>query len=256
MLNKLLTVMFYTTKEILKSRVLLNTLFIGIGLFVVTYVAYSFTYGEPARIALDFGLGSLTLSSVSIAIFMGVGLLSNEIESRTVYMVISRPIPRSVFLLGKIMGLSLILILNIIILSAISLILYFLIGGSYQGLISWTIFFIGIEAVLMLVVVCFFSLITSKVLSVILSIMIYFVGHAIDGTKLLTFVQMRPFVKHILDIYHYLLPGFYKFNLKDFLLYKQSIEASYLLGTALYGIIYGLALVSLSMYIFEKKNLD
>lgn len=255
-LNKITTIAFYTAKEILKSRVLLNTLLLGLGLFIVTFIAYSFTYGEPSRIALDFGLGTLSISSVAIALFMGVGLLSDEIKSRTVYIIISRPVPRYAFILGRVIGLSSVLVLNIIILSIITLALYFFIGGSYEYLISWTILFITIEAILMLVIVSLFSLVATKVLAVILSIVIYIVGHAIDGAKLLTFVVNRPILEKILGAYHYLLPGFYKLNLKDHLLYKQTLSSEYLFGNLLYGILYGVALILLSIFIFDRKNLD
>lgn len=255
-MSKINTVAFYTAKEILKSRVLLNTLLLGLGLFIVTFIAYSFTYGEPSRIALDFGLGTLSLSSVAIALFMGVGLLSDEIQSRTVYIIISRPVPRYAFLLGRIIGLSLVLILNIFILSIITLALYFFIGGSYEYLITWTILFIAIEAILMLVIVSLFSLITTKVLAVILSIVVYIVGHAIDGAKLLSFVTNRPILEKILGVYHYILPGFYKLNLKSHLLYNQELSNGYLYGNLLYGITYGIALIMVSIYIFERKNLD
>ena len=101
-LRKLYVIAYYTFREILKSNILVNVAILGLGLMLVTYVAFSFTYGEASRVALDFGLGMLSLSSVGIAIFIGVGLLSKEIENRTVYMIISRPVPRYIFILGKI----------------------------------------------------------------------------------------------------------------------------------------------------------
>lgn len=261
MLNNLglkpsLIVAFYTAKEVIKSKVLINTLLIGVGLFISTYIAYSFTYGEPARVALDFGLGALSLSTVGIALFIGVGILSDEINNRTVYLVISRPVSRWSFLLGKILGLFLVLFLNVIILSVVTLLLYFLIGGSYQSLISWAIVFIGIEAMIVLIVVSLFSLITSKVLSVILTIVVYVVGHSIDGAKLTTIVKQSPLISSILDIYQFILPGFYKLNLKDYVLYKQNLELTYLLSHLGYGLCYAAALVFLSILIFNKKNLD
>lgn len=255
-LRNILTVAKYTFKEIVQSKVLINTFLIGIGLFVLTYVAYNFTYGEPSRVALDFGMGVLSLSSVGIAIFMGVSLLYDEIENRTLYVIISRPVPRYAFLVGKIAGMISILIINIIILSLITLSLYFFIGGEFHSLILWSIFYTMIESVLVLLIVTMFSLITTKVLSVILSIILYIMGYAIDGAKLLTFVQSNPLLEKLLDAYHFILPGFYKLNLKDFLLYKQEITTSYLWMTSSYGIIYCLGLIFLSIFIFEKKNLD
>lgn len=255
-LQKIKSIAYYTAKEIIKSKVLINTIIIGLGLLIATFVAYSFTYGEPARVALDFGLGALSLSTVGIALFIGVGILADEIDSRTVYLVISRPVTRRAFILGKLLGLFSVLALNVVILSIITLSLFFIIGGEYQNLISWSILFIGIEAGLMLLIVSLLSLVTNKVLAVILAIVIYIVGHAIDGVKLLTFVELRPIIGKVLEIYHYILPGFYKLNIKEFVLYNQKLDYSYLYGSLFYAIIYGLVITWITIIVFEKKNLD
>jgi ABC-type transport system involved in multi-copper enzyme maturation permease subunit len=256
MLSKIRIIAYYTFFEILKSKVLINVLILGAIQFVLTYVAYSFTYGEPSRVALDFGLGTLTLSSIGIAIFMGVGLLSDEIENRTVYMIISRPVPRSHFILGRLLGLTSILIVNIAILSIISLSLFFIVGGEFQSLILWSILYIFFEAILVLVIVSLLSMISSKTITVIVSILLYVLGHAIDAAKLIGFVQRRPYLESILDIYHFILPGFYKLNLKEYVLYKQSIDLNYLYSTSGYVILYILALVFLILFVFNRKDLD
>lgn len=247
---------FYTFREILKSKVLYNILFLGLGLLIVTYVAQQFTYGAPSRVALDFGMGVLSLSSVGIAIFMGVGLLSKEIENRTVYMVISRPVKRSSFVLGRVLGLNLVLALNIFILSLLTLAVYFFTGGDLSPLIFWTILFIIIEAALMLLVVSLLSLLTSTTLSVILSIVVFFAGHAIKEAQLTSFAQKNHLIKLILEGYQYILPAFGKINTKDFLIYQQNIEQGFLYQALAYSIAYGTFLVLLTLIIFEKKNLD
>ena len=256
MLNKVLIIASYTAKEIIKSKILLNTLFLGIGLFIVTFVAYSFSYGDPTRVALDFGMGCLSLYSVGISIFMGVSLYYDEIDNRTIYQIISRPVSRGSFLIGKYLGLGSVLFLNIVILSVISLILYFVLGGEYNSLILWNIIYTVLEAFLCLAIVTLCSLLTSKVFSVIITISLYISGHAISGVKLLTFVEKRPALEAIIDGYQFLLPGFYKLNIKDFLLYKNDLSLSYLFSTLGYGATYILALLLLSIFIFKKKDLN
>ena len=98
-LEKIYHIAKYTFVEIYKGKILYNVLLIGIGLILLTYVASEFTYGVPSRVALDFGLGTLYLSSVGIALFLGATLISKELENRTVYMILSRPLKRSSFLL-------------------------------------------------------------------------------------------------------------------------------------------------------------
>ncbi len=255
-LNNTFTIAKYTAKEILKSKILISTLIIGLALFVLTFVAYSFSYGDPARIAIDFGLGMLSLSSVGIATFIGVSLLFDEIEQRTIYQIISRPVGRNTFLLGKTFGLISVLVINILILSFVSVALYLFLDGEMNNLIVWSIIFTVVEAIMVLVIVSFFSLLTSKVLSVLLTISLYIVGHAIGGVKLLTFVKDRPFLEYIIDGYQFLLPGFYKLNIKDFVLYKKSLPTEYLFSSLSYGILYSLGVVCLSIFIFNKKDLN
>ena len=66
----------------------------------------------------------------------------------------------------------------------------------------------------------------------------------------------EPGLEEILEFYHFILPGFYKLNIKDFVLYKESLEWSYILNTSAYGVIYSLFLMLLAIIIFERKNLD
>jgi len=253
---KIFTIAKYTFKELVKSKVLLNVIFLGLGLLLVTFVAYSFTYGEPSKIALDFGLGTLSLSSVAIAIFIGVGILYKEIESRTVYMIISRPVPRFSFIIGKILGLIGILVINILILATITLSLYFSIGGEFQSLILWAVGFIILESVLVLLVVSVLSLISTQTISVILTVISYICGHAISGIKLTSTYKLNSSFQVLIDLYHFILPGFYKLNLKDFVLYEQKVEYSYLFASMTYGLLYSGFLIMLAIIIFDKKNLD
>jgi ABC-type transport system involved in multi-copper enzyme maturation permease subunit len=255
-LKKINIIAYYTFREIVKSKILLNVLFLGIALLTVTFVAFNFTYGDPARVALDFGLGTLTLSSVGIAIFIGVGLLSKEIDSRTVYMIISRPVKRFQFILGKIIGLGLVLILNISLLSLLTLTCYFAIGGEFYPIILWSILFIMLESILVLLVVSFLSLVTSPTLSVLFTIILYISGHSISSAKLTTFASNSKIFSSVLELYQFVLPAFYKLNIKEFVIYKQSLPIEFIIKTAAYGFIYSIFLIFLSIIIFEKKNLD
>ncbi len=255
-LSKINSIAYYTFRELYKSKILLNVFFVGLGLMVVTYVATEFTYGVPERVALDFGLGMLSISSIGISLFLGVSLLSKEIESRTVYMIISRPVPRYAFILGKLIGLLGIQALNILILSFMTLLASYLLGGSLTSLLVWAILFIFIESVLLLLVVVFISLIANNILSVLFSVILLLLGHAIKETQGIHFVQNRQYLKTLLDIYHFILPAFHKLNLKDFILYEKSLPLSYLVPNLIYGMTYSVALLCMIVVIFNRKNLD
>lgn len=254
--NKVLIVAYFTFKEILKSKILLNVFFAGLGLMLITYVATEFTYGVPEKVALDFGMGMLSLSTMAISLFLGVTLLSKEIDSRTVYMVISRPVPRFAFILGKILGLLGIQAINVILLSLMTLMVVKLLGGPLSPLIFWTIGFTFLESILLLLVVVFVSLIANTILSTLLSVVILILGHAVKETQNINFVKRHPILEWSLDAYHFVLPGFYKLNLKDYLIYKTELPSPYLYSTLTYGILYSTFLLIIIIFIFSKKNLD
>ena len=255
-LNKVTTIAYYTMKEILKSKILLNVSLIGLGMMLISYVASEFTYGVPQRVALDFGVGMLWFSSAGISLFIGSTLVSRELESRTVYMIISRPVPRYAFILGKVLGLMQVLLLNIIILSLMTLTVFVFLGGQIDQLIYWALIFNVIESLLLLLVVVFFSLLTNNILSVLIALVLLFAGHFVKETQNIFMVKNNVLVSGLLDFYHYVLPGFYKLNLKDFLLYQQTLPAEYLWTNLGYGIVYSLFLLFLILFLFEKKNLD
>lgn len=255
-MKKTLTMAKFTFIEVYRSKLMMSLFLIGLGLIVISYVASEFAYGAPAKIALDVGFGVMSLSNVIIAILIGAGLISKEVEQRTLYMVISKPISRTAFLFGKIMGLSSVLVINTIVLGTISSLLYLMYGGDFSSLFLWTMYFSYIEALIVLLFAVLFSLITNTTLSVIYSICLYIVGHAINETSKILFAKTSEFFSVILKFSFFIVPNFYRLNLKDYLLYKQTVPFEYLLTTNGYILLYAGALGFLLNYIFVNKNLD
>lgn len=256
MLNKILTVAKYTYLEIIKSRILYATL--GLGLFVAisSFVASSFTYGTPERVALDFGVGVFSLSAIGIAIFMGATLISREIESRTVYLALSRSISRFSFLLGKIAGLSLVLAVNILLLGLVTYTVVFLLGGQFEGIMVWVVCFSFLEAFLLLNVVVLFSLLTNVPLAIFYTLVVYIVGHSIPTTLETSVVSNNPWLEYFIKIYSYFFPNLTVLNYRDFLTYSIYVPTQSLFLSLVYGIGYCSFLIFLSAWMFSKRELN
>lgn len=255
-MKNLINVAKYTFLEVYRSKLMISLVFLAFGLVLVSYIASEFAYGAPGKVSLDIGLGFMSLSNLIIAIFIGSTLLSREIEQRTLYMIISRPISRPSFLMGKILGLSSFLLINTFILGSLSIILFILHGGNFEKLFIWTIYFSFIEALVVLIFAVLFSLITNTTLSVVFSICIFIVGHALNETSKLIFTKISPFFTKIVEISFVFVPNFYRLNLKDYVLYNQQISQTYLMQTQLYIVFYLIALLFLITLIFKNKNLD
>jgi len=243
-----------TFLEIYQSKILMNVLFLGALLLFITFVAAEFSYGVADRIALDVGLGCLSLSLVGVSIFMGASLINSEIENRTLYMVISRPVSRSSFFIGKMMGLSGILLVNIFGLSLFVFGLYYMLGGSFHYLIPWSLAFIYIESLLVLYCVVFFSLVSNTALTVLITLSLYVTGHAIEGVKETGFYANRGWVQAIVDFYSIYFPNLEKFNVKTFVLYDNILESSYLYSSLAYALLWIFIFLGASLFVISKKD--
>ena len=255
-LKNIFVIAKYTFLELYKSKILINIIFLGLGIVLVSYLASELTFGVPVKTALDFGLGTLSLSTVGISIFMGSNLIQKELETRTVYVVISRPIKRFYFILGKILGISSILLVNTLILGSISIVFFNLLGGEVTSILFWTIAFIYIESIIILLIALFFSMLTNTTMTVIYSIVIFILGHAIGNSINLPAIQKNPALLKMVQFYSYFFPDLSKFNIKDFVIYQQSLSAEYIRGGLSYGFVYCVTLILLLFFIFERKNLD
>lgn len=255
-MNKILVISHFTFKEALKSKILINVAILGIALALITYVATEFTFGVPARVALNFGLGSLSLSANAIAIFLGVGLISKEIDSRTIYMIVSRPVSRSQFLLGKLLGLKIFLMANVLLLALITLVSSSLLGGKLTSLVLMSVFFVFVESVVLMLLVVFLSLWVNTAITVIFAILSLFLGHGVAEVMNVTFVQNSEVFQALLKGYQFILPAFYKFNLKELAVYQNDVPLNYYLSSFTYAAFYGLALLCFSIVSLNKKSLD
>lgn len=255
-MKNITTVAKYTFIEVFRSKVMMSILFLALGLVLITYVASEFTYGAPTKIALDFGLGIMTLSNLGMAVFIGSTLLTKEVEQRTIYMILSKPISRFSFLTGKIIGLSSVLLINTAVLSSLSIGIFSFLGGKVHGLILWASFFSFLEALLILLLAVLFSLITNTAMSVIYTITLTVIGHSLNETSKLIFAKMNPFFNSSVKVANIILPNLYKLNLKDFVLYQQEISFDYLFKVLIYFLLYAGALLIFVTQIFKNKNLD
>lgn len=255
-MKNILIVSKYTFIEVYRSKVMLSILFLALGLILITYIASEFAYGAPAKVALDFGFGITTLSNLGMSIFIGSTLLTKEVEQRTLYMILSKPISRMSFLVGKIFGLSSVLLINTFVLSLLTIGIFVFMGGKYQELMMWSCIFSFLEAFLILLISVLFSLITNTALSVIYTIVLVIIGHSLNETSKLIFAKMNPFFDFSVKLGSILLPNLYKLNLKDFVLYQQNISSNYLWSVLVYFFLYTSALMIFVIQIFKNKNLD
>ena len=127
-MKKIITISRNTFRESVRDRVLYNLVVFVLLITISAVFLGELTAGQEARTIVNLGLSAMLLFGAFISIFVGVSLVSKEIEKRTVYSIFSKPVGRGEFIVGKYLGLCLTLLLNVLVMGAgVVLLLYGLI---------------------------------------------------------------------------------------------------------------------------------
>jgi ABC-type transport system involved in multi-copper enzyme maturation permease subunit len=251
---KILTIALNTFKECIRDKILYNLLIFAMLMIGLSAFLSKLTIGVQIRIVKDIGLGSISIFGVLIAIFLGIGLVSKEIDRRTIYTILSKPVQRYLFLLGKFAGLLLTLFINIAVMTVALIILIYSMGGDVNLLLFEAIFLIFIELIVVTSIALFFSTFTTPTLSAIFTLSFFVIGHLTGYIRLFGTQSDLQFVRKLSDILYYVLPNLESFNIKSMVMYAEALEWNLFFLSTMYGLIYASLVLVLSVIIFQKRD--
>ncbi|MDX6289188.1 MAG: hypothetical protein QOH42_987 [Blastocatellia bacterium] len=245
-------------REAVRDRVLYNLVVFLLLLITGAIFLGEISAGQEAKIIVDLGLSAILLFGVFIAIFVGVGLVYKEIERRTLYAILSKPIGRGEFLLGKYLGLCLTLLVNVAIMGVgLSLALIYVRRGWDPLVVRiWpAIFLIYIELAILTGVAMLFSAFSSPALSALLAFFVFVIGHfSADLKTLATSMGSAP-SRWIFAGLYYLLPNFANYNAITAAAHGQAVDGRAIAAGAVYGLVYVAVLLAATTLIFSRRNL-
>jgi Cu-processing system permease protein len=178
-----------------------------------------------------------------------------EIASKTVYMIVTKPVGRGRFLVGKFLGLLGVLLINF---GAMALILWgalVVMGGTASPALLPAIALIWMELAIMIAAAMLFSSFSTPILSAIFTLAFYVGGHLNDLVSVELLHRGQPLVETLLRIVYYVLPNLEHFNIRTAAVYGLSLPPAYFAYTMLYGLCYLAALLMLSTMIFRRRDL-
>jgi len=243
-----------TFKEAVRDRVLYLLLFFAAVSILFARVLALLTVGDRVKIIEDVGLASISFFGALMAILIGTGLVYKEIEKRTIYTLLAKPIRRHEFLLGKFLGLVLTLA---VLLAAMSLIFLGLVL-AHTGRIEWgllvAVVMIFFELILITAVAILFSSFSTPILSSLFALAFYLIGHF--SWSLETLLKKIPAgaTRTILRFLYTLLPDLENFNLKAEVVHHLPIAGAQLLYSAAYGLVYAAFILGLAIVIFRRRD--
>ncbi|THJ21420.1 MAG: hypothetical protein CAF45_011325 [Nitrospira sp. CG24E] len=250
---KVLSIALNTFRENLRDKLLYNLLIFALLMIGSSLLLMRLTLGEFHRLILDIGLGSINFFGVLIAIFVGIGLVSKEIEKKTIYTIISKPVARYQFLLGKYLGLSLTLLINTTIMAVGLLAVLYFQDVPIQIVLFEALGTIFLELMVVTAVALLFSTFTSATLSAIFTLAIFVIGHLTADLKMFG-QKMEGVGRGILDGIYYFLPNLERFNLKGHVTHRLDVAGNDLVLIVAYGAVYITLLLLLASLIFQRRD--
>jgi ABC-type transport system involved in multi-copper enzyme maturation permease subunit len=251
---KIRAIAFNTFKEAIRDRILYLLLFFAAVCIIFSRILALLTVGDRAKIITDVGLASLSLFGVLMAILIGTGLVYKEIDKRTIYTLLSKPIQRYQFLLGKYLGLLLTLFVMLALMALIFLVLLLLYNYPVGGSFFIAILFIFLELCLITAVAMLFSCFSTPILSTLFSLSFYLIGHISWGLETLLNKIPQGGVKTLARFLYVFLPDLENFNFKTEVVHHLPIPPKIILFSTLYGLFYTVFILALAIIVFRRRD--
>ena len=245
-------------REIVRDKILYNILVIAVLLLGLGFLASRLTFVRPDRIVLDFGVSAVNLSLVAIASMIGASLLNREVERRTMFLALSRPISRFQFVAGKYAGLSLVLFINWLLVSGAFLSVLLVSGGVEAHSFSTTLFvalgLLLLQSLMMAAIAIFFSTFSTTSLSAVLAIGVYLIGNNVSQIHGIAQKIHSGLAATSLEALGFILPNLEYFNLGNRVTYGIEVPVKFIAFSIVYSLVVSAFAIALAGLLIHKKE--
>lgn len=251
-MNPILALAKNTFRETIRDKILYTIAFFAVLLILSSKLVAGISAGEEAKTTLDFGLGMIHIFGVLITLFIGTQMIAREMEGNMIMILLSKPVSRLQFILGKFLGLGSILLLLTTLMGTL---FFFLVPFHFSFLIVFAGMYI--EFLLLLALALFFSAFLSPLLAMFSSLLIWIIGNITDDFY--AFVlhaqeRISPFFYGVGSGSYHLLPNFSRLNLKNEFTYGLDISNGDIAIIFVSSIAYIIFLLVVAVEIFKKKE--
>ncbi|HWR34634.1 MAG TPA: ABC transporter permease [Clostridia bacterium] len=257
-MSRIGAIAFNTFREAVRDRVLYNLVVFAILMVGSALLFGQISIGIERLVLVNLGLTAISLFGIVIAIFIGIGLVSKEIEKRTLYTVLAaRPVRRWEFIIGKFFGLIGTLVVNA----------SFMAAGFFAALLYLThklqaadayllvaIYFIVLQFVLITSLALLFSTFSSPLLSSVFAFSLFVIGTFAEDLRGFAAIASGP-TRWLAEGLAYFVPNFAAFNVISQVAHSVPVPGKLILYNSIYAVLYATAAISGAVLIFERRNL-
>jgi Cu-processing system permease protein len=247
-----------TFREAVRDRVLYNLVFFALLMIAAAILVGQISIGIEQSVIVSLGLSAISLIGLLISVFIGVALVSKEMDKRTLYALLAKPVRRWEFLLGKFGGLVLTLAVNT---AAMALGLFLAMLYVKHSLersdssVLIAVYFIWLKLALIVALALLFSCFTTPLLAILFTTGLYIVGLYVQELRDLPVEVLSPAMAAFTKWLSFLLPNFENFNVMAMAAHGRAIPGNLILHNTLYTMIYCAIVLTAAAAVFSRRNL-
>jgi len=254
-------------RESVRDKVLYNLVVFAVLLIAASYMLGQLTAGQDVKIIKDLGLAATSIFGLFIAVFIGIGLVSKEVERRSIYALLAKPMHRYQLVLGKYAGLCLTLAANVAVMAgALYLVLAYMASRVPADVAkTWdapamdpalvkAVVLILVELMLVTAIALFFSTFSTPILSAAFTFGFFIVGHFSGDLRGLQDVVNSPAAASLARGLYWILPNLAQFDVKAAVVHGQPVTGGYMAFAIAYGAAYIAMLLVVAIAIFSRRD--
>jgi Cu-processing system permease protein len=247
-----------TFREAVRDRVLYNLVFFALVMMAAAILVGQISIDIEQIVIVNLGLSAISIIGLLISVFIGVGLVSKEIDKRTLYALLSKPLRRWEFVVGKFGGLVLTLTVNTAAMAAgLFLALLYVKHTLERGdtAVAVAVYFILLKLALVVALAMLFSCFTTPLLAILFTVGLYVAGLFVHQMRGLTAGMLSPAVAAVMRKLSYLLPNFENFDVMGSAAHGRAIPGALIAQNSLYAVVYCAIVLTAAATIFSQRDL-
>jgi ABC-type transport system involved in multi-copper enzyme maturation permease subunit len=257
-MKNVLIVATNTFREAVRDRVLYNLVFFALLMMAAAILVGQISIDIEKSVIISLGLTAISVIGLFIAIFIGVGLVSKEMDKRTLYALLAKPLKRWEFLLGKYFGLLMTLTVNTAAMAVGLYVALWVVKHPLQGADAYAlmaVYLILLKLALIVALAMLFSCFTTPFLAILFTAGIYVAGVYAGDLRVMRVVEMDPAILKLLRVVSYALPNFENFNVMGAVAHGRGVPVVLVENATLYAIVYGAIVLAIAAVVFSRRNL-
>jgi ABC-type transport system involved in multi-copper enzyme maturation permease subunit len=257
MIGQISALAWNTFREAVRDRVLYSIFFFALGVILLSLAMEQIAIGDQAKVVRSMAQGSIDFFSAVIAMFLGISLVWKELERRTVYTILSKPIPRWTFVVGKYTGLVLTLAVQLLL-----MLVFYVVLMMFQTQQSFPppVVFVSMGMVLMELMLLtawatLFGCYSAPTTAAFCTLSVFIIGHLADDIWLFGSQAESLGVQQISRTLYWVLPNFEIFNIREAAVHGREVPWGRFWGALAYGLAYTSVVLGFAVGVFNRKDI-